>query len=115
MELRKYGFSLVVCASRPSLLSQNVIANSNTLICHMLNNETDLEAAAGFFVGSNVKDSLRRLPVGVGMLQVNHPEPKDAVRVRIDTDGQRKNVLGDLVVGAFRDQRHRAAEAFRPG
>ena len=85
MELRKYGFSLVVCASRPSLLSQNVIANSNTLVCHMLNNEPDIEAAAAFFIGSGVGDSLRKLPVGVGMLQVNHPEPRDAIRVRMGT------------------------------
>jgi DNA helicase HerA-like ATPase len=93
LELRKYGFSLVACASRPSLLSQNVIANSNTLICHMLNNDADIEAAAGFFIGSNVKDSLRRLPVGVGILQLNHPEPRDAVRVRMGTRDQRERVL----------------------
>lgn len=89
MELRKYGFALVTCASRPSLISQNVIANSNTLVCHMLNNELDIEAAAGFFVGSSIKDSLRKLPVGVAMVQVNHPEPKDALRVVIGTADQR--------------------------
>jgi DNA helicase HerA-like ATPase len=83
MELRKYGFSLVLCASRPSLVSQNVIANCNTLISHMLNNQADIESAAGFFVGSGVGEQLRRLPVGVAMLQENHPEPKDSLRVRI--------------------------------
>lgn len=90
MELRKYGFSLVMCASRPSLVSQNVIANCNTFVCHMLNNQTDIEATAGYFIGSNVGDSLRKLPVGVAMLQSNHPEPVEAVRLRVGTTGQRE-------------------------
>ncbi|MDE1852144.1 MAG: DUF87 domain-containing protein [Thaumarchaeota archaeon] len=96
MELRKYGFSLVTCATRPSLISQNIIANSNTLICHMLNNQLDIEYASGFFIGSNIKDSLRRLPVGTAMLQVNHPEPKDSARVRVGTVIQRKMLAADL-------------------
>jgi uncharacterized protein len=90
LELRKYGFSLLISATRPSLISQNIIANCNTLICHMLNNQVDIEATAGFFIGSNVKDSLRRLPVGVAMLQSNHPEPRDSIRVRIGTSEQRR-------------------------
>jgi hypothetical protein len=102
LELRKYGFSLVICASRPSLIAQNVIANSNTIICHMLNNEVDIEAAAGFFIGSNVVDSLRRLPVGVALLQSNHPEPKDPARVVIGTTDQRralKSAVSKMVAG----------------
>jgi len=88
MELRKYGFSLVLCASRPSLVSQNVIANCNTLLSHLLNNQTDIEAAAGYFIGSGVGDQLRRLPVGTAMIQVNYPEPKDSIRVRIGFPGR---------------------------
>lgn len=81
VELRKYWFSLVLCATRPSLISSNVIANCNTLISHMLNNYMGIEAAAGFFIGSGVGEQLRKLPVGVAMLQGNHPEPKESVRV----------------------------------
>jgi DNA helicase HerA-like ATPase len=43
IELRKYGFSLAMCATRPSLLSPNVIVNCNTLISLTLNNEWDIE------------------------------------------------------------------------
>jgi DNA helicase HerA-like ATPase len=96
MELRKYGFSLIICVSRPSLISENIMANCNTLICHMLNNQTDIEAAAGFFTGSNVRDSLRRLPVGVAMLQVNHPEPKDSARIRVGTTEQRSKIVAGM-------------------
>lgn len=97
MELRKYGFSLILCATRPSLVSQNAIANCNTLISHMLNNQTDIEAAAGFFIGSGVGDQLRKLPVGVAMLQGNHPEPKEAVRVKVmDPKARNHSNLGEV-------------------
>ncbi len=84
IELRKYGFSLITCATRPMLVSPNIIANSNTLISHMLNNTDDIDAAAGFFMGgTSVKDSLRRLSVGEAMVQINAPRPLNPVRCRV--------------------------------
>jgi Helicase HerA, central domain len=87
IELRKYGLSLVACASRPSLVSPNVIANSNTVISFMLNNTLDIETVAGYFVGGtrndHVKDTLRQLPVGEAMLQLNHPVPRSPARCRV--------------------------------
>jgi len=87
IELRKYGLSLIMCASRPSLVSPNIIANSNTIISFMLNNMTDIEAVAGYFVGGtkddHVKDMLRRLPVGEAMLQLNHPVPRSPTRCSV--------------------------------
>jgi DNA helicase HerA-like ATPase len=35
-ELRKYGMGLVVIATRPTQVSENIIANCNTIICHSL-------------------------------------------------------------------------------
>ncbi len=85
IELRKYGFSLITCATRPILVSPNIIANSNTLICHMLNNAEDIETAAGFFMGgASTADSLRRLPVGEAMIQINSPKPLNPIRCRVD-------------------------------
>ncbi|MDA4123194.1 MAG: hypothetical protein OK456_08460 [Thaumarchaeota archaeon] len=56
-----------------------------TLICHMLNNSEDIETAAGFFIGSDsIGESLRRLPVGEAMVQVNSPKPLNPVRCRVD-------------------------------
>jgi len=87
IELRKYGLSLVTCASRPSLVSPNIIANSNTVISFMLNNMIDIETVAGYFVGGtrddHVRDMLRQLPVGEAMLQLNHPVPKSPARCRV--------------------------------
>jgi type IV secretory pathway VirB4 component len=87
IELRKYGLSLVTCASRPSLVSPNIIANSNTVISFMLNNMLDIETVAGFFVGgtrdNHIRDMLRQLPVGEAMLQLNHPVPKSPARCRV--------------------------------
>jgi len=96
IELRKYGLCLALCATRPSLISPNIIANSNTLISFMLNNEEDIETVAGFFVGGSrdghLKDNLRKLPVGEALVQLNHPQPRDAARWRIGTEEQRRNL-----------------------
>jgi len=78
IELRKYGFSLVMIATRPSMISQNVLANCGTVISHLLTNERDLRATAGCFIGgadhSNI-DKLRRLGTGRALAQVNYPLP----------------------------------------
>ena len=87
IELRKYGLSLVTCASRPSLVSPNIIANSNTVISFMLNNMLDIETVAGYFVSGtrdgHIHEMLRMLPVGEAMLQSNHPVPRSPVRCRV--------------------------------
>jgi DNA helicase HerA-like ATPase len=94
IELRKYGFCLVMCATRPSLLSPNVIANCNTLISLMLNNEWDIERVAGFFInGASKRQLLRRLPVGFALVQVNHPSPREPVLCRVGLE-EHVNALG---------------------
>ena len=98
IELRKYGFCLATCATRPSLISPNIIANSNTLISFMLNNQDDIETVAGYYVGGGSRDghlreTLRRLPVGEALVQLNHPQPRDACRCRIGTEQQRRVVF----------------------
>jgi DNA helicase HerA-like ATPase len=79
IELRKYGLGLVMIASRPTFLSENIIANSNTVICHMINNHDDIETGLGYFNWSRssdyLRDRLRGLSVGYGFLRVNHPAP----------------------------------------
>jgi hypothetical protein len=83
-----------VCATRPSLVSPNIIANSNTLISFMLNNQDDVDAVAGFLVGgardAHVKETLRGLPVGEALVQLNHPQPREAAKCRIGTAAQRR-------------------------
>jgi len=113
IELRKYGLSLIMCASRPSLVSPNVIANSNTIISFMLNNMLDIETVAGYFVGGtrddHVKDMLRRLPVGEAMLQLNHPVPRSPMRCRVasamelpSSEGRVESVAPQLLGGRLR-------------
>jgi len=88
IELRKYGFSLITCATRPILVSPNIIANSNTLISHMLNNSDDIETSAGFFMGgTSIADSLRRLSVGEAMIQINSPKPLTPIRCKVGAIG----------------------------
>ena len=85
MELRKYGFSLITCATRPSLISSNILANSNTLISFLLNNRQDVKTVSGFLAGDwegGYYLPLRFLPVGEAILQLNHPIPKEPVVIR---------------------------------
>ncbi len=86
IELRKYGFSLVTCATRPSLISPNIIANSNTLIAHMLNNRHDIEKVAAYLVGSpdHWAQVIRTLPVGYATVQFNNPAPKQAMLCKME-------------------------------
>ena len=50
VELRKYGMGLVVIATRPTLLSDNILANCNTLICHSLTSGKDIDLALNYMV-----------------------------------------------------------------
>ncbi len=87
----------IMCASRPSLVSPNVVANSNTVISFMLNNMLDIEAVAGYFVGGtrddHVREMLRQLPVGVAVVQLNHPEPRPPARCKVRDFDERASVL----------------------
>jgi hypothetical protein len=52
----------------------------------MLNNAEDIETTAGFFMGgSSVSDSLRRLPVGTAMVQINSPTPLNPIRCKVQS------------------------------
>jgi type IV secretory pathway VirB4 component len=92
IELRKYGFGLVMMATRPSLISSNVIANCGTIISHMLNNERDVDTVAGYMLGADpmLKKLIRKLPVGYAVVQLNHPVPSPAALCHVGTDEQRR-------------------------
>ncbi|MGH9917683.1 MAG: hypothetical protein ACRD6W_02240, partial [Nitrososphaerales archaeon] len=63
------------------------------LISFMLNNQEDIDTVAGFLVGGgngHIKETLRKLAVGEALVQLNHPQPRDAARCRIGTEGQRQ-------------------------
>ena len=68
------------------MVSPSIIANSDTLVSHMLNNADDVEMAAGFFLSrASTADSLRKLAVGEAMVQVDHPRPLSPVRCKAAT------------------------------
>jgi hypothetical protein len=79
IELRKYGFSLVTIATRPSLISPNILANSSTVISHLLINQRDIDAVSGYFLeGSEnvaLKRAVRTLETGSAVVQMNFPVP----------------------------------------
>ncbi len=79
IELRKYGFSLINIATRPMLISPNILSNSSTIIAHLLTNERDINAVADYFLdGSDnraMKRAVRTLPTGSAVVQMNFPIP----------------------------------------
>ena len=80
LELRKYGFSLVTIATRPSLISPNILSNCGTIISHLLVNDHDIEALAGYLLDGAanpaVRHTLRTLSPGWAVVQSNYPTPE---------------------------------------
>ena len=67
-ELRKYGMGLVVIATRPTQVSENIIAHSNTIVCHSMTSGKDIDLALNYMVGKlaakGFSSGLRALEVG---------------------------------------------------
>ena len=78
LELRKYGMGLVVIATRPTLISENILANCNTVICHQLTGSKDIDLALNYMVNRLEEDrflsEFRLLDVGDALVQLNDPE-----------------------------------------
>jgi DNA helicase HerA-like ATPase len=78
LELRKYGMGLVVIATRPTLISENILANCNTVICHQLTGSKDIDLALNYMVSRLEEDrflsEFRLLDVGDALVQLNDPE-----------------------------------------
>jgi len=76
-ELRKYGMGLVVMATRPTQVSEDIIANSNTVICHSMTSGKDVDLALNYMVSRLEADKfvsdLRMLDVGECLIQLNDP------------------------------------------
>jgi DNA helicase HerA-like ATPase len=77
LELRKYGMGLVVIATRPTLISENILANCNTMICHQLTGSKDIDLALNYMVNRLEEDrflsEFRLLDVGDALAQLNDP------------------------------------------
>jgi DNA helicase HerA-like ATPase len=78
LELRKYGMGLVVIATRPTLISENILANCNTVVCHQLTGSKDIDLALNYMVNRLEEDrflaEFRLLDVGDALAQLNDPE-----------------------------------------
>lgn len=78
LELRKYGMGLVVIATRPTLISENILANCNTVICHQMTGSKDIDLALNYMVNRLEEErflsEFRLLDVGDGLAQLNDPE-----------------------------------------
>ncbi len=87
IELRKYGMGLVVIASRPTLVSENIVANCNTVICHQLTSSKDIDLALNYMVNRLEADrfvsDIRTLETGEAVVQLNERRSPNPVRCRV--------------------------------
>ncbi len=92
IELRKFGFSIVMIATRPSLISPNIIANSGTVLTHLLTNSRDVETIVNYSLTTSPDITgklVRRLGPGEAMVQVNHPRPIPATFCSVGNEDHR--------------------------
>ncbi len=86
LELRKYGMGLVVIATRPTLISENILANCNTVICHQLTGAKDIDLALNYMVNRLEEDrflsEFRLLDVGEALAQLNDAKNLSPVKFR---------------------------------
>jgi hypothetical protein len=86
LELRKYGMGLVVIATRPTLISENILANCNTVICHQLTGSKDIDLALNHMVNRLEADrflsEFRLLEVGEGLAQLNDSKNLNPIKFR---------------------------------
>src|SRR5712691_4287691 len=87
IELRKYGMGLVVIATRPTLVSENIVANCNTVICHQLTSSKDIDLALNYMVNRLEADrfvsDIRTLETGDAVVQLNDRRNPNPVRCRV--------------------------------
>src|SRR5438876_1121985 len=87
IELRKYGMGLLVIATRPTLISENILANCNTVICHQLTSSRDIDLALNYMVNRLEADrfisDIRTLDTGEALVQLNDKRNPNPVRCRV--------------------------------
>ncbi len=89
VELRKYGIGLVTMATRPTMISKNVLANSNTIINHCLFYEDDVKRMRETLgpiendelAGNGLERCLRTLDPGEAVVRYGSYEAPFLVRI----------------------------------
>jgi len=91
VELRKYGVGLITMATRPTMISKNILANSNTIINHCLFYDDDVKRmreTLGLVSSSELdqkgaEQCLRTLDPGKAIVRYGSYEAPFLVRIRI--------------------------------
>jgi len=87
IELRKYGMGLLVIATRPTLISENILSNCNTVICHQLTSSKDIDLALNYMVNRLEADrfisDIRTLATGEALVELNDTRNPNPVRCKV--------------------------------
>jgi Helicase HerA, central domain len=86
-EVRKYGMGLVVTATRPTEISEGIIANSGTILSHSMTSGKDIDLALNYMASSLEAErfaaQLRALDAGECLVQLNDRSTVVPTRCRI--------------------------------
>jgi hypothetical protein len=86
-EVRKYGMGLVVTATRPTEVSEGIIANSGTILSHSMTSGKDIDLALNYMASSLEAEQfgaqLRALDAGECLVQLNDRSTVTPARCRI--------------------------------
>jgi hypothetical protein len=87
IELRKYGMGLLVMATRPTQVSENILANCNTVVCHSLTSGKDVDLALNYMVNRLEADrfmsDVRLLEAGECLVQLNDRSTQVPAKCRV--------------------------------
>lgn len=87
VEMSKYGMGLIIIAGRPRKVSDDIIANCNTIICHSLTSNEDIDLALNYMDSearpSRLGDAVRRLDVGECFVQTNTAHTRVPLRTKV--------------------------------
>ena len=80
-------------ATRPTQVSENILANCNTVVCHSLTSGKDVDLALNYMVNRLEADrfmsDLRLLDVGECLVQLNDGSTQVPAKCRVGLDGHR--------------------------
>jgi DNA helicase HerA-like ATPase len=88
IENRKYGQGLLVATTSPSQLSEALLRNASTRICHQLDDGRDIDLVLRFMVNRLEADrfisDIRLLGIGEAVIQAPNERDGLPIKVRVD-------------------------------
>jgi len=86
MELRKYGLGIILACQRPSIINQNILANSCCLILHQILNSYDVNYLKNFSIisSSEIENALYSINEGEAVVKTIKDKRERLVKIGLN-------------------------------